>query len=90
MFIYADGIYGTMEFLDGLFPESHRAKETSCFDPFIVDATFSAGRCFWKMANLMEMDSNVCFSMIYFLFLFMMDLSFTIFSNCALYKFYSL
>lgn len=59
----------------GFFPESHRAKETSCFDPFIVDATFSArtGRClgFWKNG---ESDRNgfewFYFSMILFSFFF--------------------
>lgn len=54
--LWNDGILGR-----GFFPESHRAKETSCFDPFIVDATFSArtARCFgfWKMANL-EMEAD--------------------------------
>lgn len=73
MFIYADGIYGTMEFLDGGFPESRRAKETSCcFNPFIVAATFSTrtSRClgFREMANLMEMNSNVYFVILFFFF----------------------
>lgn len=88
--LWNDGILGR-----GFFPESHRAKETSCFDLFIVDATFSArtARCFgfWKMANLeMEADSNdtTSLSMILFsFFLFTMGLSFIyLSSNCALYK----
>lgn len=76
----------------GFFPESHRAKETSCFDPFIVDATFSArtGRClgFWKNG---ESDRNgfewFYFSMILFsFFFFMVDLSFINFFKLSFIK----
>lgn len=76
----------------GFFPESHRAKETSCFDPFIVDATFSArtGRDVWdsgKMANLIEMDSNDSTSRWFFsLFFFYGGFIFHQFLQIELYK----